>query len=162
MPKKSRKPSSQHTPVSVVAEASPLRESSLIDNKHEHGGVDRSTSTSVTHASSAPAQPTPIPTSNSGPEPEPELYEYGGHILTRSALSLVILQERMKQADSSGQYYGDVQWDPVRETWIPVYVKPLRESDVGDGDVPDRNPANFEVREEDEFGNRIGWSADQM
>lgn len=102
----------------------------------------------------------PIPASSN--PPEPELYEYGGHILTRSALSLVMLQERMDHADSSGQYAGEVQWDPVRQTWIPVYIRPLQKSDVGEGEIPDRNPANFEVREEDEFGNRIGWSGDQM
>jgi hypothetical protein len=60
-------------------------------------------------------------------------------------------------ADSSGQYAGEVSFDDVRNAWIPKWAAKLRTQDLADGEVPDTNPANYTIRTEDEWGNKIGW-----
>ena len=77
--------------------------------------------------------------------------------MTRSALSLVLRQEHLAFADSSGQYAGQVEWDEVRNAWIPEWAEPLRAEDLADGEVPITNPADFKVKKTDAWGNKIGW-----
>ncbi|WVO17694.1 hypothetical protein L204_105392 [Cryptococcus depauperatus] len=86
-----------------------------------------------------------------------EIWEYRGQLLTRSALDLVLRQEALAQADSSGQYAGGVSWDSLRNAWIPQWAKKLKVSDLAEGEVPDTNPLNFEEKETDEWDNKIGW-----
>jgi hypothetical protein len=86
------------------------------------------------------------------------LYEYRGQILTASALDLVQRQEAIATADSSGQYAGAVSWDDLRRAWVPKNVVKLKDTDLAIGEVPDLNPANYEIKTEDEFGNAIGWT----
>ncbi|ODN78937.1 hypothetical protein L202_04456 [Cryptococcus amylolentus CBS 6039] len=106
------------------------------------------------------AKPTPTPSSPAsatGSEESQEIWEYRGQLLTRSALDLVLRQEMLEQADSSGQYAGEVSWDDLRGAWIPKWAKKLKRSDLAEGEVPDSNPATFEEKEEDEWGNEIGF-----
>ena len=90
-------------------------------------------------------------------EEEPEIWEYRGNLLTRSALELVLRQEALAIADSSGQYTGDLSWDDVRNAWIPNWAEKLRLEDVAEGELPDTNPAGYVQRRTDVWGNRIGW-----
>lgn len=77
--------------------------------------------------------------------------------MTHSALSLVLRQEQLALADSSGQYNGEVSWDDLRNAWIPNWAEKLREDDVREGEVPNTNPADYVVKRKDAFGNRVGW-----
>ena len=86
------------------------------------------------------------------------LYDYRGQTLTASALDLVLRQETLALADSTGQYTGEVSWDDVRNAWVPNWVVKLKPEDLGQGEIPSTNPADFEVRGEDEWGNKIGWT----
>lgn len=74
----------------------------------------------------------------------------------------MLRQERLAQADSSGQYAGEVSWDELRNAWIPKWAVKLRPDDVAEGEVPDTNPANYEVRSRDDWGNKIGWHEGRM
>jgi len=86
------------------------------------------------------------------------LYKYRGQILTASAMDLVLRQEALAIADSTGQYTGDVSWDDLRRAWIPKNIIKLKETDLAAGEIPSTNPADFEVKAEDDFGNKIGWT----
>lgn len=90
-------------------------------------------------------------------ESEPEIWEYRGNLLTRSALSLVMRQEALAKADSSGQYAGEVSWDDVRNAWIPKWAEKLKEEDVAEEEIPTTNPAEYKVKRKDAWGNTIGW-----
>ncbi|OXG49322.1 hypothetical protein J010_03683 [Cryptococcus neoformans] len=107
------------------------------------------------------AKPTPAPSSPAvslaGSDSSEEIWEYRGQFLTRSALDLVLRQETLAQADSSGQYAGEVSWDDLRCAWIPVWVKKLKLSDLVEGEIPDSSPAGFQERDTDAWGNKIGW-----
>lgn len=92
-----------------------------------------------------------------GSDSSEEIWEYRGQFLTRSALDLVLRQETLAQADSSGQYAGEVSWDDLRCAWIPVWVKKLKLSDLVEGEIPDSSPAGFQERDTDAWGNKIGW-----
>ena len=65
-------------------------------------------------------------------------------------------------ADSSGQYAGEVSWDDLRNAWIPKWAKKLKPKDLAEGELPNTNPAEFEVKKKDAWGNRIGWRDGQM
>ncbi|ORX38667.1 hypothetical protein BD324DRAFT_375833 [Kockovaella imperatae] len=95
-------------------------------------------------------------------ESEPEVWEYRGNLLTRSALDLVMRQERLAFADSSGQYAGEISWDDLRNAWIPAWAEKLRPEDLADGEVPNTNPAEFVQKKEDAWANKIGWRDGQM
>jgi len=86
------------------------------------------------------------------------LYEYRGQILTASAMDLVLRQEALAVADSSGQYAGAVSWDDLRRAWIPKNIIKLKDTDLAAGEIPSTNPADYEVKMEDDFGNKIGWT----
>lgn len=73
-------------------------------------------------------------------------------------MDLVQRQEALAIADSTGQYSGDVSWDDLRRAWIPKNILKLKETDLAPGEVPSTNPADFEVKAEDDFGNKIGWT----
>lgn len=107
------------------------------------------------------AKPTRSPSSSAvsvaGSDSSEEIWEYRGQFLTRSALDLVLRQETLAQADSSGQYAGEASWDDLRGTWIPVWVKKLKLSDLAEGEIPDSSPAGFQERDTDAWGNKIGW-----
>lgn len=107
------------------------------------------------------AKPTRAPSSSAvsvaGSDSSEEIWEYRGQFLTRSALDLVLRQETLAQADSSGQYAGEASWDDLRGTWIPVWVKKLKLSDLAEGEIPDSSPAGFQERDTDAWGNKIGW-----
>jgi hypothetical protein len=60
-------------------------------------------------------------------------------------------------ADSSGQYAGEVSFDDVRNAWIPKWAAKLKSHELVEGELPDTNPANYTMRTEDDFGNKIGW-----
>ena len=100
--------------------------------------------------------PSPVPSDSS--LDSVSLYEYRGQILTASAMDLVQRQEALAIADSSGQYCGEVSWDDLRGAWIPKNILKLKETDLAPGEVPSSNPADFEVKTEDDFGNQIGWT----
>lgn len=109
-----------------------------------------------------PAKPTPTPSSSpaasvAGTDSSEEIWEYRGQLLSPSALDLVLRQETLAQADSSGQYAGEVSWDDLRGTWIPIWVKKLKVSDLAEGEIPDSSPAGFQERDTDAWGNKIGW-----
>lgn len=70
----------------------------------------------------------------------------------------MLRQETLALADSTGQYAGEVSWDDVRKAWIPHWVVKLQPGDLAPGEIPSTNPADFEVRDEDEFGNKIGFT----
>ncbi|KAK4686644.1 hypothetical protein P7C73_g3490, partial [Tremellales sp. Uapishka_1] len=91
-----------------------------------------------------------------------ELWEYRGQTLTRSALSLVIRQENLAMADSSGQYTGQVSWDEIRNAWIPNWAEKLQAKDVMEGEIPSTNPADFKVKKKDPWQNKIGWYQGKM
>ena len=93
---------------------------------------------------------------------EPEIWEYRGTQLTRSALSLVLRQERLAMADSSGQYVGEMSWDDLRNAWIPNWAEKLKPSEVAEGELPNTNPAEYTVRRRDAWGNKIGWWEGRM
>lgn len=119
------------------------------------------TSAAGTPAGAATPKPpmSPVPEgSEDGDTEEGSVWEYKGHLLTRSALDLVLRQEALAMADSSGQYVGDVSWDELRDTWIPAWARKLKPGDIPDGDVPDLDPANYVERNLDQWGNKIGWS----
>jgi hypothetical protein len=63
-------------------------------------------------------------------------------------------------ADSSGQYRGEVSWDDVRNAWIPKWAVKLKPEDLAEGEVPTTNPADFKIKEEDAWGNKISWRED--
>ncbi|WRT68240.1 uncharacterized protein IL334_005216 [Kwoniella shivajii] len=105
---------------------------------------------------SALQSPSPASPTGSSDDDE-EIWEYRGQLLTRSALDLVLRQEALAQADSSGQYAGDVSWDDLRNCWIPKYVKKLKITDLAKDELPDTSPAGFQLKDEDEWGNKIGW-----
>jgi len=107
----------------------------------------------------APTPATPkAPSEPSEPDTEePEVWEYRGNLLTRSALSLVLRQEALAKADSSGQYAGEVSWDDLRNAWIPKWAEKLRPEEVADGEIPSTNPAMYRMKKKDAWGNRIGW-----
>lgn len=65
-------------------------------------------------------------------------------------------------ADSSGQYAGEVEWDELRNCWIPIWAEKLRPGDLADGELGDTNPANFKERKRDAWGNKIGWYEGRM
>ena len=90
-------------------------------------------------------------------ESEPEIWEYKGNLLTRSALSLVMRQEALAKADSSGQYAGEVSWDDLRNAWVPKWAEKFKEEDMAEGEIPPTNPAEFKVKRKDAWGNTIGW-----
>ncbi|WWC63119.1 uncharacterized protein I303_105719 [Kwoniella dejecticola CBS 10117] len=111
-----------------------------------------------------------VSSANSDSESDPEIWEYRGNRLTASALQLVLSQEMQMAADSSGQYAGEVSWDDLRKIWIPKHVAKLKVSDLTnqvdnpdqdpeglEGELPDTTPAGFKLKEEDEWGNKIGW-----
>ncbi|WVR07380.1 hypothetical protein IAU60_004421 [Kwoniella sp. DSM 27419] len=104
-----------------------------------------------------PAPTAPPSPSYSDWSTDPEIWEYRGHRLTGSALDLVLREEMLAQADSSGQYAGEVSWDDLRQTWIPKHVQKLKATNLAEGEVPDTTPAGFKVKTVDEWGNRIGW-----
>lgn len=108
-----------------------------------------------------PAKPIQAPSSPAasvaGTDSSEEIWEYRGQLLTRSALDLVLRQETLAQADSSGQYAGEVSWDDLRGTWIPIWVKKLEVNDLAEGEIPDSSPAGFQERDTDVWGNKIGW-----
>lgn len=108
-----------------------------------------------------PAKPTPTPSSPAasvaGTDSSEEIWEYRGQLLSPSALDLVLRQETLAQADSSGQYAGEVSWDDLRGTWIPIWVKKLKVRDLAEGEIPDSSPAGFQERDTDAWGNKIGW-----
>ena len=105
----------------------------------------------------APTSPTPSSSSGSSLS-SISLYDYRGQILTASALDLVMRQEALAIADSTGQYTGEVTWDDIRKAWIPHYVVKLKEHDLAPGEIPSTNPDDYEVKREDDFGNKIGWT----
>ena len=122
-----------------------------------------SRSTPLPGLSSTAAPLTPLsPNSPSDSESDRETWEYRGHILTASALSLVLQQEKLALADSSGQYAGDVDWDNLRQAWIPVWAEKLHAWDVAEGEVPDVDPMNYQVKRKDDWGNRVAWRDGQM
>ena len=100
--------------------------------------------------------PSPVPSDSS--LDSVSLYEYRGQILTASAMDLVERQEALAIADSTGQYGADVSWDDIRRAWIPKNIIKLKDTDLVAGEVPSTNPADFEVKVEDDFGNKIGWT----
>lgn len=108
-----------------------------------------------------PARPIPAPSSPAasvaGTDSSEEIWEYRNQLLTRSALDLVLRQEALAQADSSGQYAGEVSWDDLRGTWIPIWVNKLKVIDLAEGEIPDSSPAGFQERDTDAWGNKIGW-----
>ena len=109
-------------------------------------------------SSVAPTPATPAsPASSDTASDEPEIWEYRGNLLTRSALSLVMRQEALARADSSGQYAGEVSWDDVRNAWIPKWAEKAKVDDLADGELPSTNPADFKVKRKDAWGNTIGW-----
>ena len=116
--------------------------------------------TTGTSGAATPAKP--VPASPISETSEPEVWEYKGNMLTRSALSLVLRQERLAMADSSGQYAGEVSWDDVRNAWIPIWAEKLRPEDVADGELPSTNPADLRVARKDAWGNKIGWRDGRM
>ncbi|WVQ82029.1 hypothetical protein IAT38_004157 [Cryptococcus sp. DSM 104549] len=123
-------------------------------------GLSSFTPTPSDAASATPASRTPAPSSPasaSGSDSSQEIWEYRGQMLTRSALGLVLRQEALAQADSSGQYAGEVSWDDLRNAWVPKWVKKLKVSDVAEGEIPDCSPAGFQEKDQDEWGNKIGW-----
>ena len=73
-------------------------------------------------------------------------------------MDLVLRQEALAVADSSGQYAGAVSWDDLRRAWIPKNVVKLKDTDLAAGEMPSTNPADYEVKMEDDFGNKIGWT----
>nr|XP_031860099.1 uncharacterized protein CI109_004463 [Kwoniella shandongensis]KAA5527171.1 hypothetical protein CI109_004463 [Kwoniella shandongensis] len=104
-----------------------------------------------------PAAATPA-TPDTSSETSQEIWEYRDQLLTRSALDLVLAQEALAQADSSGQYAGEVSWDDLRKAWIPKWVEKLKPGDLADDDeVPDLTPGGFKIKTKDEWGNKIGW-----
>jgi len=114
-----------------------------------------------------PSAPTPVKTRAPSPTPSAasdssldsvSLYEYRNQILTASALDLIMRQEALATADSSGQYAGDVSWDDLRKAWIPKNVIKLKNTDLAVGEIPSNNPDEFEIKGEDDFGNKIGWT----
>ena len=109
-----------------------------------------------------PARPKPSSEDEGEEEEEPEVWEYRGNLLTHSALSLVLRQEALALADSSGQYSGDLSWDDLRNCWIPNWAEKLRKADLAEGELPDTNPAGFRTRRKDDWGNRIGWKDGRM
>jgi len=100
----------------------------------------------------------PSPVSSDSSLDSVSLYEYRGQILTASAMDLVLRQEALAVADSSGQYAGAVSWDDLRRAWIPKNVVKLKDTDLAAGEMPSTNPADYEVKMEDDFGNKIGWT----
>ncbi|ORY35380.1 hypothetical protein BCR39DRAFT_509164 [Naematelia encephala] len=94
------------------------------------------------------------------------VWEYKGHLVTRSALELLLVQEEQKKllahADSSGQWSGEVTWDDLRSAWIPRWTEKLRPEDLAEGEVPSTNPADFKVKEKDQWGNKIEWKNGRM
>lgn len=107
-------------------------------------------SNTVSATPRAPPSPTDTETSQ-------EIWEYRGNLLTRSALSLVLRQEALARADSSGQYAGEVSWDDVRNAWIPKWAEKMRPEDLAEGELAGTNPVDFRVKREDAWGNKIGW-----
>jgi len=71
-------------------------------------------------------------------------------------------QEALAMADSSGQYPGRISWDEIRKAWIPDWAEKLAPGDVAEGEVPDTNPAGFQEKRKDAWGNRIGWRDGRM
>ncbi|KAK1921884.1 hypothetical protein DB88DRAFT_548271 [Papiliotrema laurentii] len=104
-------------------------------------------------------KPPPSPTDTEGSQ---EVWEYRGNLLTRSALSLVLRQEALARADSSGQYAGEVSWDNVRNAWIPKWAEKMKPEEVLEGEIPSTNPADFRIKRKDPWGNEIGWSDGAM
>lgn len=104
------------------------------------------------------APPPASPASSTSSLDSISLYDYRGQILTASALDLVLRQEALALADSTGQYTGDVSWDDIRQAWIPNWVVKLKPDDLAPGEIPSMNPADYEVKKEDDFGNKIGWT----
>ena len=100
---------------------------------------------------------TPRPSSPTDTETSQEIWEYRGNLLTRSALSLVLRQEALAKADSSGQYAGEVSWDDVRQSYVPKWAEKMRPEDVVEGEVPSTNPAEYRIKRKDAWGNEIGW-----
>lgn len=115
-----------------------------------------SRTSSAPQASNSNATPHPPP-SPTDTEASQEIWEYRGNLLTRSVLSLVMRQEALAKADSSGQYAGEVSWDDVRNAWIPKWAEKMKPEDLADGELANPNPAEFKVRREDAWGNKIGW-----
>ncbi|WVQ99856.1 hypothetical protein IAU59_006999 [Kwoniella sp. CBS 9459] len=113
-------------------------------------------------SASKAATPAESEDADSDSDSDQEVWEYRGQLLTRSALDLVLRQETLAQADSSGQWAGEVSWDDVRKAWIPHYVQKLKVSDLADGEVPDTTPAGFKVKEKDAWGNKIGFYGPNM
>lgn len=111
-------------------------------------------------APASPDSPASNASSGSGSGSDISIFEYDGHFLTHSALNLVLAQEAQAMADSSGQYRGEVSWDDVRNAWVPKYAVKLKPTDLAEGEIPSTNPADFELKEEDEWGNKIGWRDD--
>lgn len=108
---------------------------------------------------SSEVKPAPTESEDAGEE---EVWEYRGQLLTRSALSLVLRQEALAVADSSGQYAGAVSYDDIRKAWIPQWAKKLTPADVAEGEIPSTNPNDFKQKKRDPYGNKIGWRNDQM
>ncbi|WVF72637.1 hypothetical protein IAT40_007455 [Kwoniella sp. CBS 6097] len=120
------------------------------------------TSKTATPASSSKAATPAESSEDSDDDSDEEVWEYRGQLLTRSALDLVLRQETLAQADSSGQWAGEVSWDDLRKAWIPHYVQKLKVSDLADGEVPDTTPAGFKTKEKDAWGNKIGFYGPNM
>jgi hypothetical protein len=118
-----------------------------------HGISDRPYAGALTSLPPSPASAT---------SSQKSVFEYRGHRLTRSALDLVRRQEALAQADSSGQYAGEVSWDDLRNAWIPKWAAKLTPCDVADDGLPDTNPASYRERTTDDWGNKIGWYEGRM
>ncbi|KAK8854924.1 hypothetical protein IAR55_003663 [Kwoniella newhampshirensis] len=101
--------------------------------------------------------PTPTSSASSDASDEEEVWEYREQLLTRSALDLVLRQEALAQADSSGQYAGEVSYDDLRKAWIPRWVQKLGVEDLAEDEIPDLTPAGFKPKTKDEWGNELGW-----
>ena len=117
---------------------------------------------SMTPSRQPSAAATPRSPSTASDTSEPEIWEYKGNLLTRSALSLVMRQERLAMADSSGQYAGEVSWDDLRNAWIPKWAEKIKPEDLAEGELPSTNPADLVVKRKDAWGNAIGWREGRM
>ncbi|RSH81411.1 hypothetical protein EHS25_006943 [Saitozyma podzolica] len=130
-------------------------------SSNSHPTASAPASVSATPTPQRSAAPSP-PASPGSPDSEKSIWEYRGHLLTRSALELVMRQEALAMADSSGQYAGEVSWDDVRNAWIPSWAEKLKSHELAEGEIPSTNPADFKYRKADAWGNKIGWYNGRM
>ncbi|EIW67349.1 hypothetical protein TREMEDRAFT_33729 [Tremella mesenterica DSM 1558] len=168
-------PSPSISPVSPLSPVSPVSPLSPISETHEKLNGMSLQEKFGTGPISSPSGPTPqVQTANkvegkgkgkeeedsdsdSSSEEEQEIWEFEGNRYTRSALDLVLRYRSLALADSSGQYNGEVSWDDLREAWIPNWAEKLKVGDVAEGVIPDLNPANYQIKDHDAWGNKILW-----